>query len=88
MCFLCVRSDFSDDNYGWLSHVNSQTRSVDETQDAAADPSTVYSVQAGDVFYGTRDSFSDRDWIATKRVCFLDLITRSKDIVYFRGGSG
>lgn len=68
MCFLCVRSDVSDDNFGWLSHVNTQTRSVDETQDAAADASTIYSVQVGDVFYGNRDSFSDRDWIAVDLV--------------------
>ena len=68
MCFLCVRSELSDDSYTWLSHQNTQEKSVTETQDAAADASTAYAVQPGDVFYGSRNSYDDRDWIAVDLV--------------------
>lgn len=68
MCFLCVRSEISDDSYTWLSHQSTQEKSVTETQDAPADASTSYAVQPGDVFYGSRDSYDDRDWIAVDLV--------------------
>lgn len=62
MCTLCtLTGNFDPARHPSGSQVNA---TIIETRDAAANMSTVYSMQVGDVFTGTLDPTGDRDWVA------------------------
>jgi serralysin len=62
--YYLMVGDQTQDSPGTYAITYTNISSLDETDDAAQDSSTVYSMELGETFRGSLDTFWDRDWVA------------------------